>query len=483
LTTSNPEYDAVVVGSGPNGLSAAVRMSQEGLKVLVLEAKATIGGGTRTKELTEPGFLHDVCAAVVPTTAGSPYLTSLGLEKYGLEFIHPEIPYAHPLDHGDAAVAHRSIEKTVEGLGVDGRAYKRLYGEFVDHWDYLSQDVFGTLRFPKHPLLMARFGWYGRYSAKHLTNSLFKTEKAKALFAGCAAHSIMPLTNAFSASFGLVLGSSAHSVGWPIAKGGTASITNALAELLKANDGIIQKDHEVNSLNDIPSAKTVLFDLTPLQISTIAGESLPGNYKNKLQAFEYGPGACKVDWALSEPVPWANEQCRKAGTLHLGGTFDEVAEGEDVIWKGQHHDKPYVLLSQPSLFDDTRAPEGKHTLWAYCHVPNGSKEDRTEVIENQIERFAPGFKDTIISKHTITAQGFEQYNSNYIGGDINSGAQYFKQLFGRPVLKWNSYKMPVDGMYICSSSTPPGGGVHGMCGYHAAQSALKNEFGISSDKS
>jgi len=483
LPDSNPEYDAVVVGSGPNGLSAAVRLSQKGLKVLVLEAKSTIGGGTRTQELTEQGFLHDVCAAVVPTTAGSPYLSSLGLEEYGLEFIQPEIPYAHPLENGEAAVAYRSLKETALGLGIDESAYKKLYSEFTDHWKYLSQDVFGTLRFPHHPLLMARFGWYGQFSAKHLTNSLFKTEKAKALFAGCAAHSIMPLTNAFSASFGLVLGSSAHAVGWPIAKGGTASITHALAKLLKANGGDIQTNQQVHSLKDIPSTKSVLFDLTPQQVSDIAGDSLPQKYNQKLRDFEYGPGACKVDWALSEPVPWLNEECRKAGTLHLGGTIGEIAEGEQAIWEGKHHDKPYVLLSQPSLFDDTRAPKGKHTLWAYCHVPNGSKEDRTEVIENQIERFAPGFKDTIISKNTITAQGFEQYNHNYIGGDINGGAQVFKQLFGRPVLKWDPYKMPAEGMYICSSSTPPGGGVHGMCGYHAAQSVLKNEFGISTDKS
>ena len=483
MTHSNPEYDAVIVGSGPNGLSAAVRLSQEGLNVLVLEAKPTIGGGTRTQEITEPGFLHDICAAVVPTTAGSPFLNSLNLREYGLEFIQPEIPYAHPLDDGEAAVCYRSLDKTIENLGIDGSNYQKLFDEFVSHWEYLSLDVFGTLRLPKHPLLMARFGWYGQFSARHLVNSLFKTEKAKALFAGCAAHSIIPLEKAFSSSFGLVLGSSAHSVGWPIAKGGTASVTSALAKLLEEQGGEIRTNVEVTSLSEIPSANTVLFDLTPHQVADIAGDYLPGNYRNKLRRYKYGPGAFKVDWALSEPVPWQNAECRKAGTLHLGGTFNEIAEGEKAVWEGRHHDKPYVLLSQPSLFDETRAPQGKHTLWAYCHVPNGSTEDMTDIIEKQIERFAPGFKDTIISKKTMTAEGLEQYNSNYVGGDINGGAQIFKQLFGRPVLKWNPYKMPVDGMYICSSSTPPGGGVHGMCGYHAAQSVLKNEFGISSDKS
>jgi phytoene dehydrogenase-like protein len=285
LTPSNPEYDAVIVGSGPNGLSAAVRLSQEGLKVLVLEAKSTIGGGTRTQEITEPGFLHDICAAVVPTTAGSPFLSTLGLENYGLEFIHPEIPYAHPLDNGDAAFVYRDLDKTAEGLGVDKSSYKKLFHEFAEHWEYLSQDVFGTLRIPKHPLLMARFGWYGQFSAKHLVDSQFRTEKAKALFAGCAAHSIMPLTNAFSASFGLVLGTTAHSVGWPIAKGGTASVTHALAALFKNNGGTIETDHEVRSLKDIPSAKAVLFDLTPLQVAHIAGDALPEKYSHRLRDY------------------------------------------------------------------------------------------------------------------------------------------------------------------------------------------------------
>lgn len=483
MSKPSPEYDAVIIGSGPNGLSAAVRLSQEGLKVLVLEAKPAIGGGTRTQEITEPGFLHDICAAVLPTTAGSPFLNTLSLKEYGLEFTHPEIPYAHPLAEGDVAVCYRSLEKTAASLGVDQKNYSRLFSEFAYHWDYLSEDIFGTLRIPNHPLLMARFGWYGQFSARHLSNSLFKTEKAKALFAGCAAHSIIPLEKAFSASFGLVLGSSAHSVGWPIAKGGSASVTTALANLFKKQGGEIQTNTEVKSLSDIPSSKTILFDLTPHQIVEIAGNHLPKTYRDKLRRYQYGPGAFKMDWALSEPVPWLNEECRKAGTLHLGGTFDEISEGEKAAWAGKHHNKPYVLLSQPSLFDDTRAPEGKHTLWAYCHVPNGSTKDMAEEIESQIERFAPGFKDIIISKHTMTAQSFEQYNSNYVGGDINGGAHFFKQLFGRPVLKWNPYKIPADGMYICSSSTPPGGGVHGMCGYNAAQSVLKNEFGISSDKS
>lgn len=446
----------------------------------MLEAKATIGGGTRTRELTEPGFLHDVCSAVHPTAVSSPFLRTLELEKFGLQFIHPEIPYVHPLDNGEAVAGYRSLDKTISELGGDGKAYQRIFEEFTDHWDYLTKDIFGTLRLPKHPLLMARFGWYGLFSAKLLTNSLFKNPKTKALFAGCAAHSIIPLSKAFTASFGLVLGSSAHAVGWPVAKGGSASITTALAELFKTLGGEIVTDHEVRSLNDIPSSKTVLFDLTPNQIVKIAGEKLPKKYKQDLRNYKYGPGTFKIDWALSEPVPWQNELCKKAGTLHLGGTFKEIELSEQAVWKGEHSEKPYVLVSQPSLFDDTRAPDGKHTLWAYCHVPNGSEKDMTEIIENQIERFAPGFRDTIISKHTMNSNEMESYNANYIGGDINGGAQLAKQLFGRPVLKWDPYKIPAEGFYICSSSTPPGGGVHGMSGYHAAQSVLKNEFGFTS---
>ena len=472
-------YDAVVVGSGPNGLSAAIRLSQKGLKVLVLEAKETIGGGTRTIELTEPGFLHDVCSAVHPTAAGSPFLSTLELDKFGLEFIQPEIAYAHPLEDGDAALAYRSLEKTAEGLGVDKEAYIKLYDEFADDWSYLSQDIFGSLRIPKHPLLMAKFGWYGMFSAKLLVNSLFKTEKAKALFAGCAAHSIVPLTRSFTASFGLVLGASAHAVGWPVVKGGSASITQAMAGLFRSLGGEIVTNHMVASLSDIPTAKAVLFDLTPHQIARIAANKLPKGYLNKLRNYKYGPGIFKMDWALSEPVPWLNEAARKAGTLHLGGNFHQIAKAEQAVWDGEHPEHPYVLVSQPTVCDPSRAPKGKHTLWAYCHVPNGSEKDMSRIIEDQIEYYAPGFKDTIISKHTMHAMEMEQYNFNYIGGDINGGAQTITQLFGRPVLKWNPYKIPSDGLYICSSSTPPGGGVHGMSGYHAAQSVLKNEFHIS----
>jgi phytoene dehydrogenase-like protein len=479
MSEPNQDYDAVIIGSGPNGLSAAIRLSQEGLKVLVLEAKDTIGGGTRTMELTEPGFLHDVCSAVHPTAAGSPFLSTLDLDKFGLEFIQPEVAYAHPLDDGEAGLAYQDLNKTAERLGVDKEAYIKLYNEFVNDWDYLSQDIFGTLRIPKHPLLMAKFGWYGMFSAKLLCNSLFKTEKARALFTGCAAHSIVPLTRSFTASFGIVLGASAHSVGWPVAKGGSASITNAMAKLFRSLGGEIKTGYRVKTLSDLPPSKVILFDLTPHQIARIAENELPKSYLNKLRNYKYGPGTFKMDWALSEAVPWTNKEARKAGTLHLGGTFLDISKAEQAVWDGEHPENPYVLVSQPTVCDPSRAPEGKHTLWAYCHVPNGSEQDMTKVIEDQIERYAPGFKDIIISKHTMHAMEMEQYNFNYIGGDINGGAQTVTQLFGRPTLKWDPYKIPANGLYICSSSTPPGGGVHGMSGYHAAQSVLKNEFNIS----
>lgn len=475
---TNTEFDAVIIGSGPNGLSAGIRLAQKGLSVKILEAKSTIGGGTRTQELTEPGYLHDVCSAVHPTAASSPFLKSLKLENYGLEWVHPPYPYAHPLENGEAVAVSKSLEESLEIMGKDSKNYRQLYKEFIDNWELLSQDIFGTLRLPKHPLIMARFGWYGMFSAKLLSNSMFDTENVKALFAGCAAHSILPLNKAFTASFGLVIGASAHTTGWPFAKGGSASISNALEKKFQSLGGKIETNRKITSLDNIPQAKTILFDLTPHQIADILGESLPSSYKNKLRRYTYGPGAFKMDWALSEPVPWLNEKCRKAGTLHLGGAFDEIADSEQAAWKGNHHEKPYVLVSQPSIFDKTRAPSGKHTLWAYCHVPNGSEKDMTEIIENQIERYAPGFRDTIISKHTMNTKQLEVYNSNYIGGDINGGAQFFKQIFGRPVLKWDPYKIPMDGMYICSASTPPGGGVHGMSGFNAAESVLKNEFGL-----
>ncbi len=472
-------YDCIIIGSGPNGLSAAILMAQQGLDVHIIEAEDTIGGGTRTKELTEPGFLHDVCSAVHPTAVASPYLSTLPLHEYGLEWIHPDVAASHPLSNGTAVLGYTSLTKTMEQFGSDAQRYKNLFEGYINAWESLKVDLFGTLRIPNNPLRMAKFGLLGMQSTTRLAHSLFKTEEARAFFAGHAAHSILPLEKAFSSSFGLVLCTSMHAVGWPIAKGGSAKITSAMAEYFKSLGGTIETGNRITSLGELPTTKSILFDLTPHQVARICGKELPAGYKKKLMAFEYGPGACKIDIAVSEPIPWLNEETKKAGTVHLGGTLEELARSEREIWNGKHTEKPYVLLSQPSIFDKTRAPKGKHTVWAYCHVPNGSDKDCSTEIINQIERWAPGFKDTIISYNTMTAVNMNAYNENYIGGDINGGAQFLKQLIGRPVLRWNPYKTPAKGIYMCSSSTPPGGGVHGMSGYHAAKSALECEFGIS----
>ena len=478
MDTSLSNVDAFIIGSGPNGLSAAITLAQQGLKVKVYEAKATIGGGTRTLELTEPGFKHDICSAVHPTAASSPFFNSLNLKDYGLEWIHPDFPIAHPLEYGESVIVEKSLESTLERFGEDSKNYKKLFKEFIDSWEYLSKDVFSSLRIPKHPLAMMRFGWYGMFSSNLLSNSFFKSERTKAYFSGLAAHSILPLENAFTASFGLLLGTTVHSVGWPIAKGGSHTITKALASYLESLGGEIEVNSPIESLDDFPPDKPILFDLTPQQIVKITGNSISDSLKKKLNSFKYGPGAFKIDFALSEPVPWTNLESRRAGTLHLGGTMEEIAHSEREVWNGVHSEKPYVLISQPSIFDTSRAPANKHVLWSYCHVPNGSTKNMEQQIINQIERYAPGFRDTIISYSSMNAMNFEKYNPNYIGGDINGGAQNLKQLFGRPLLKWDPYKLPGENLYICSSSAPPGGGVHGMGGFNAAKSVLKNDFGI-----
>ncbi len=478
MSTNDSNFDAFVIGSGPNGLSAAIALAQQGLKVKVIEAKDSIGGGTRTEELNEPGFYHDVCSTVHATALSSPFLSSLPLDKHGLEWAHPEFPVAHPLEHGEAVIAEKSLGNTLRRLGGDSKNYRNLFKEFIDSWEYLSKDLFGELRIPNHPLAMMRFGWYGMFSCKLLSNSFFDLERTKAYFSGLAAHSILPLEDAFTASYGLVLGTSVHTVGWPVAKGGSKSVTNAMAQYLRELDGEIELGHHVQSLDELPSDKPVLFDLTPHQIVHIADSELSDNARKRLLNYKYGPGVFKVDFSLSEQVPWKNEDCKKAGTLHLGGTIEEIIHSEKLIWNNEHPDKPYVLAVQASVCDNSRAPEGKHTLWTYCHVPHGSTKNMEEEIINQVERYAPGFRDTIIAKSSMNSMDFEKYNPNYIGGDIVGGSQNFGQLFARPLLKWDPYKLPGDRLYICSSSTPPGGGVHGMCGYNAAKSALKNEFGI-----
>lgn len=471
------DYDAVVVGSGPNGLAAAILMQLNGLSVLIIEGKANIGGGLATQELTLPGFKHDVCSAIHPMAINSPFFRNLPLSDHGLQYIHPTIACAHPLDDGSAGLLHSSIETTTKYLPGDELAYKRLIEPIVKSWPLIENDVLGPLRFPKHPFAMAEFGSQALQSAEKLCRS-FKTERTKALFAGMAAHSMLPLSHKTTAAIGLVLTTAAHLKGWPVAKGGSASIAAALGSYFISLGGVIETNTYISSLSQLPSSHAVLFDVSPKQLLQIAGHKFSSLYKWQLDRYRYGMGVFKVDWALDGPVPFTNEFCHGAGTVHLGGTFAEIASGELAISKGQLPQKPFVLFGQQSVFDHTRAPKGMHTGWAYCHVPNGSVKDMTLAIEQQVERFAPGFKDTILARHTMNTVQMEEHNHNYIGGDVNGGAADIKQLFTRPVLRWSPYRTSAKGLYICSASTPPGGGVHGMCGYHAARKALKDIFGI-----
>jgi phytoene dehydrogenase-like protein len=466
------EYDAIVVGSGPNGLAAGITLVRQGWRVLLLEAKETIGGGMRTAELTLPGFRHDICSAIHPLGMGSPFFQNLPLADYGLEWIQPDIPLAHPFDDGTAVALHQSLEETAEQLGQDGAIYRRLFAPLAADWDKIAREFLGPLRLPRHPLAMARFGLRAVWPATTLARSLFRTEQARALFAGLAAHSIMPLEWPLTAAFGLMLGTLGHRVGWPLPRGGSQSIADALAAFFTDLGGKIVTNHEVKSLAELPPARAVLLDVTPRQLLAIAGDRFPPGYRRQLEKYRYGPGVFKVDWALSEPIPWRAEACRRAGTVHLGATLEEMALSERVIWRGEVAKRPYTLVTQQSLFDSTRAPIGQHTGWAYCHVPNDSTVDMTAAIEAQIERFAPGFRDTILARHTMSTHDFQQYNPNYIGGDINGGVQNWRQLFTRPALRLNPYTTPLKNVFICSSATPPGGGVHGMCGYHAAQAVF-----------
>jgi phytoene dehydrogenase-like protein len=470
-------YDAVVVGSGPNGLAAAVRLAAEGLSVLVLEANPRWGGGTCSAELTLPGFVHDLCSAVHPMAAGSPFLRTLPLERYGLHWVHPPVPLAHPLDDGSAAVLRRSIPETAAALGVDQLAYSRLMSPLFQRWQELSEEVLQPLlHLPTRPWLLARFGMNALRSATGLAQGVFTGEPARALFAGLCGHSFLRLEAPGSAAVGLVLGMMGHAVGWPIPRGGAQQIANALAASLREFGGELVTNCRVNSLDQLPLARAILLDLTPRQIVRLVGERLPVSYRERLERFRYGPGVFKVDYALSAPIPWKARGCEVAGTVHLGGTLSEIAAAESEVCVGRHPEKPFVLLSQPSLFDPSRAPVGRHTAWAYCHVPNGSTEDMLERIECQIDRFAPGFRDVVLARHTSTCVDLERANANLVGGDINGGAADLRQLLARPRLSVTPYRTPVPGLYICSASTPPGGGVHGMCGFHAAEAALHEIF-------
>ncbi|MES2574043.1 MAG: NAD(P)/FAD-dependent oxidoreductase [Bacteroidota bacterium] len=474
---SKKEFDAIVVGSGPNGLSAAITLQKAGLSVLIIEAKPTIGGGMRTAELTLPGFKHDICSAIHPMAMGSPFFADLPLHEHGLEFVHAPLPAAHPFDNGTAAILSRSIKETAWSLGKDGQTYLDLIQPLVESWPKIVDDTLGPLGIPKHPLLLAQFGLKGMQPASWIAKS-FETEKAKGLWAGMTAHSIQPLTNYSSAAIGMVLSAVGHLYGWPIPKGGSQSIADALASYFISLGGKIETNFLVKSLDHLPSSDAVLFDVTPKQLLEIAGDKFSPLYKWQLERYRYGMGVFKIDWALDGALPFTAAECNKAATVHLGNTFKEIADGEQLASSGGHSKKPFVLLAQQSLFDSTRAPEGKHTAWAYCHVPNGSTVDMTAAIENQVERFAPGFKDQILAKNVMNSSQIEAYNPNYIGGDINGGIIDIGQLFTRPALRISPYRTSAKGIYICSSSTPPGGGVHGMCGYHAAKTALNDVFKI-----
>lgn len=468
------EYDAIVVGSGPNGLAAAITLARAGRAVLLVEAKATIGGGVRSAELTLPGYVHDVCSAIHPLGLASPFFRTLPLASYGLEWVHPPLPLAHPFDDGTAAVLHRSVDQTVELLGRDAAAYRRLMAPVVEGWEELAAEIFGPFRVPRHPIMLGRFGLRAVWPARALAQTVFRSEHARGFFAGLAGHSIMALGQPLTSAFGLMLGAMGHVVGWPFPRGGAQRLADALAAHFRALGGEIITEAPVTTLDDLPAGRDVLFDLTPRQVVGIAGDRLPAGYRRRLAGYRYGPGVFKVDWALDGPIPWTAAECARAGTVHLGATLAEITASERAMWRGQHAERPYILLAQQSCFDPTRAPEGKHTVWAYCHVPHGSTCDMTSHIEAQIERFAPGFGERVLARSVMGPADLERHNANYIGGDINGGLQDLRQQWTRPVARVNPYSTPVKGLYICSSSTPPGGGVHGMCGYSAAQSILSS---------
>ncbi|TSD66250.1 NAD(P)/FAD-dependent oxidoreductase [Inquilinus sp. KBS0705] len=474
------DFDAIVVGSGPNGLAAAILMQQNGLSVLLLEAKSEIGGGLRSAELTLPGFTHDICSAIHPLALASPFFKTLPLAAHGLTYLQPEFAAAHPMDGGTAAILKQSIKDTAASLGDDGYAYHTLMQSVVNDWPQIDADVLGPLHIPKHPLALANFGLKAITPVTFLAKR-FKTEPAKALLAGMAAHAMQPITNVATSAIALVLMAAGHLAGWPIPKGGSKSIANALAAHFIAIGGKIETDTYIRSLDQLPSAHAVLFDLSPRNLLQIAGHKFSSLYKWQLERYRYGMGVYKIDWALDAAIPFTAPNAKKAGTVHIGNTLNEIKVAEQQTWDGKHPDKPYVLLAQQSLYDATRAPAGKHTVWAYCHVPNGSTQNMTDAIEKQVERFAPGFRETILARHVMDSVQMEEYNPNYIGGDINGGVIDIGQLFTRPALRYSPYKTSAKGIYICSASTPPGGGVHGMCGYYAAKKALKDVFDISVD--
>lgn len=466
-----PKTDAIVVGSGPNGLAAAIRLAQSGKSVVVLEAADVAGGGMRTSQLTLPGFHHDVCSSVFAMAVCSPFFSSLPLEQHGLQWVFPPAALAHPFEDGTAALLYKPVDETASTLGADGRNYRALMGNLAEHALDLVKDAMAPFHFPRRPFLFARFGLRAIRPAASLARAYFKTEHGRAFFAGLGAHSMIALEYAASSAVALVLSIAGHAAGWPFARGGAQGLTAALVRYLESLGGKVITNSRVDSLDQLPPVQLVLLDITPRQFIKLAGDRLPSGYRRKLERYRYGMAAYKIDWALNQPIPWRAAECAQAGTVHLGESLQEISESERAPWHGQVSARPYVLLTQPSLFDPTRSPAGKHTAWGYCHVPNGFKGDITQSIEDQVERFAPGFRECIAARSVMTPADFEQHNANLVGGDIGGGAALLSQLFLRPTA--SLYRTPLKGIYLCSSSTPPAPGVHGMCGYFAAEAALR----------
>lgn len=468
-----PKTDVIVVGSGPNGLAAAIRMAQAGRSVLVLEAAEVPGGGARSAELTAPGFVHDICSSVYPLSKCSPFFHTLPLEQHGLQWAFPKAALAHPFDDGSAAMLYTSIEETAATLGADSRSYQGLMKDFVARWQDLLEDLLAPLRLPRHAFFYTRFGMQAIRSARGIAHAYFRREPARTFFAGLAAHSMLPLEKLTTAGVGLMLAILGHAAGWPFVRGGAQQLANSLVSFFRSLGGQIMTGVRVESLDQLPPARTILLDITPRQLLTMAAGRLPDGYRRKLERYRYGMGAFKLDWALHQPIPWKAKECSQAGTVHLGGSFDEISLSERQAWSGSEAERPFVLLAQPSLFDSARAPAGKHTGWAYCHVPNGYTGDVTRAIEDQVERFAPGFRDCILARSVMSPIDLEKHNPNVVGGDIGGGAALLSQLFLRPTA--SMYRTPIEGVYLCSSSTPPGAGVHGMCGFFAADMALETQ--------